>query len=166
MDHQVWNEIEALRARLAELELRGQVKPRTEEGEPGRIGVAESNLVARPPPKGEPGSHGIGSPLKREEIARESGVWARNALSGRHRGPCPRRALDMGSNVYVILSSYEGVEFAVPHICYTWKEAELRLNRTGTRKNNYGKATFVGWPSLHDARIFCEAAGCKWPFEE
>jgi hypothetical protein len=125
---------------------------------------AESNPVEEPRGKAEPVFSGKGAVLDPEKIAREAGLWARLSLANKHRGPCPRRKLNEGNNYYVALSSYEGEEFQVAKLYGCWSEAARELQRE--KQGDYGKATFVGWPSLHLAKIFCEAAGCRWPLAQ
>lgn len=94
------------------------------------------------------------SPYHRAERAWKIGYWARFCLEGRLHRPRPSPGIDLANQCYVVLRA---PGFEVPLLAL--RAADYR-HIVGDFKNN---TISHGFPSQKEARIYCEAAGVRFP---
>ena len=99
---------------------------------------------------------------ERAAIAEEAGRFLRRALDGNHRGTSGREKLRVSSRYYLLLREYSGVLHNPAQLHRSWASIKP-LVKPGS---DCGTSVFIGWPTVQEAKICCEAAGVIWPANE
>ena len=96
---------------------------------------------------------------QRERICHQVGLFIRGALQGDISGSSGRERLPLRSRVWLVARSFTGQEFDPPRIFHRWDSAHDLVRQGG----GFGRAVFVGLPSLGDCRFACKAAHLQPP---
>ena len=99
---------------------------------------------------------------ERVAIAEEAGRFLRRALDGNHRGSSGREKLRISSRFYLLLREHSGVLHNPAQLHRSWASIKPLVKPAG----DCGTSVFIGWPTIQEARICCEAAGVTWPANE
>ena len=91
---------------------------------------------------------------QRASRAWEAGFWAKFTIQGRISKPRPTRPVDLANTCYIILRA-EGYE--CPILVHRASDYRFIL---GDFKGN---SVSHGWPSLSEAKVYCQAAGVAFP---
>lgn len=84
---------------------------------------------------------------RRENIAREVGIWLRRALLGAHRGNSGRSRIREGSNFYLVARDFSGTVTDNPiRVLTRFSEVKSLCNKRGS----WGNSIFVGLPTLRE----------------
>ena len=109
-----------------------------------------------------PGSSTGQVDAERAQIAEEAGRFLRRALDGTHRGTSGRERLRVSSRYYLLLREHSGVLHNPAQLHRSWNSIKPLVKPFG----DCGTSVFIGWPTVQEARICCEAAGVAWPADE
>ena len=96
---------------------------------------------------------------ERAQAAFSIGQFLRRCLSGAPRGRSGRERIAAPSSVYIVCQSFDRVVFDPPRVCFNWADTKSLVIRNGSP----GPSIFVGVPTVEEARIAVEAAGCTLP---
>ena len=96
---------------------------------------------------------------ERVQAAFSIGQFLRRCLSGAPRGLSGRERIAAPSSVYIVCQSFDRVVFDPPKVFFAWGETKSLVIRNGSP----GPSIFVGVPTVAEARIAVEAAGCSLP---
>ena len=99
-------------------------------------------------------SGGSFTPFQRAERAWKIGCWARFCLEGRIQRPRPSAGIDLANQCYIVLRA---PGFEVPLLAL--RAADYR-HVVGDFKSS---TISHGFPSQKEARVYCEAAGVRFP---
>ena len=99
-------------------------------------------------------SGGSLTPFQRAERAWKIGYWARFCFEGRLQRPRPSAGIDLANQCYIVLRA---PGFEVPLLAL--RAADYR-HIVGDFKSN---TISHGFPSQKEARVYCEAAGVRFP---
>jgi len=99
-------------------------------------------------------SGGSFTPFQRAERAWKIGYWARFCLEGRIQRPRPSAGIDLANQCYIVLRA---PGFEVPLLAL--RAADYR-HIVGDFKSS---TISHGFPSQKEARVYCEAAGVRFP---
>ena len=99
---------------------------------------------------------------ERVSIAAEAGLFLRRALDGTHRGSSGREKLRVSSRCYLLLRDHSGRCFNPAQLYHSWQAIKPLVKPAG----DCGSSVFIGWPTVREAKICCEAAGVTWPADE
>ncbi len=121
-----------------------------------------SSVAAAEPPKTVVAVDQRGSgdlSFDRVQVARGIGQFLRRCLSGEPRGSSGRDRIAAPSSVYIVCQSYDREVFDPPKVFFSWSAAKGLVIRNGSP----GPSIFVGVPTVSEARIAVESAGCALP---
>ena len=99
---------------------------------------------------------------ERRRIAEEAGRFLRQALAGELRGTSGRERVRLSSRVYLLLRDFQGNVYPTARVFRSWAAIQPLVKPHGY----CGDSVFIGWPSLWEAKVCCEAAGHTWPPDE
>ena len=99
---------------------------------------------------------------ERVVIAEEAGRFLRRALDGNHRGTSGREKLRVSSRLYLLLRDHSGVLYNPAQLHRSWASIKPLVKPAG----DCGTSVFIGWPTIQESKICCEAAGVTWPANE
>ena len=94
-------------------------------------------------------------------LAKEIGSFLSRALAGDHRGASGRDRLRLQNSIYIVCADHWGQKFNPPLALHRFAEVKSRC-KVGP---DCGKAVFVGFPSLWEARIAVSEARLELPAE-
>ena len=162
--HQLKTEVVQLEGRVVELEsarlvggaadseyelVVGDSRGASAASAPGYLPVAST-----PPPTASPDLA-----LDRIRAAQDIGFFLRRCLQGEPRGKSGRDRIAAPSSVYIVCKCFVGETFDPPRVFFSWASAKSLVIKGGTP----GPSIFVGVPTINEARIAVEAAGCELP---
>ena len=96
-------------------------------------------------------------PVDRVRAAQDIGFFLRRCLKGEPRGTSGRDRIAAPSSVYIVCKSFVGEIFDPPRVFFSWASAKSLVIKGGTP----GPSIFVGVPTINEARIAVESAGCE-----
>ena len=99
---------------------------------------------------------------ERRRIAEEAGRFLSRALAGDLRGSSGRERVRLSSRVYLLLRDIQGNVYPTARVFRSWASIQPLVRPHG----HCGDSVFIGWPSLWEAKVCCEAAGHTWPPDE
>ena len=85
-----------------------------------------------------------------------AGQWARAVLAGRASSPSRSEQIDLRARVYVVLRGGD----SPPPTCYSSSNSYWKA--IGSFRDNPDSLSH-SWPSETEARVYCEAAGFRFP---
>jgi len=159
--HSLRAEVVQLEGRVLELEGQQVVGQSRAESEFEVVSVAESYpvLPVQSLPVAAAAALPPGLPPDRVEAAYKIGQFLRRCLSGGPRGASGRASIPLPSSVYIVCQGYDKQIYDPPRVYFSWAEAKAVVLKNGSP----GPSIFVGVPTVGEARIAVEAAGCELP---
>ena len=160
--HSLRSEVVQLEGRVIELESQQLAGPGRAESEFEVVSVSEHQPllpVQSLPVAAAAAVHSPGLPPDRVAAAHKIGQFLRRCLSGEPRGSSGRDRIAAPSSVYIICQGYDKQVYDPPRIYFSWAEAKPLVIKNGSP----GPSIFVGVPTISEARIAVEAAGCELP---
>ena len=158
---QLRGELVQLEGRVVELESQRLVEslPDPEYEVVSAVGTSIASGSPQKPLVGSESGRQSELPYDRVRVAREIGQFLRRCLSGEPRGTSGRDRIAAPSSVYIVCQSYDKEVFDPPRIFFSWAAAKGLVIRRGSP----GPSIFVGVPTVGEARIAVESAGCARP---
>lgn len=98
---------------------------------------------------------------ERQGIARDIGIWVRQALQGRRRGLSGRERIAQSSRYYLVFRDFDSVLHDPPRLFHSWIDCKAVV----TRHSQPGDSLYIGLPTREESRIVCSSAGVTIPAE-